>query len=41
MSNLITEAAHKVASFIDKKTYTKSDNGCEYNDEDLRLLLLG
>lgn len=37
MSNLITEAAHKVASFIDKKTYTKSDNGCEYNDEDLNV----
>ena len=37
MSNLITEAAYKVASFIDKKTYTKSDNGCEYNDEDLNV----
>lgn len=37
MSNLITEAAHKVASFIDKKTYTKSDSGCEYNDEDLNV----
>lgn len=37
MSNLITEAAHKVASFIDKKTYTKSDSGCDYNDEDLNV----
>ena len=37
MSNLITEATHKVASFIDKKIYTKSDSGCAYGANDLNV----
>lgn len=37
MSNLITEATRKVASFIDKKIYTKSDSGCAYGADDLNV----
>lgn len=37
MGNLITEAANKVASFIGKKTYTKSDSGCDYGNDDLNV----
>ena len=37
MSDLITEATRKVASFIDKKIYTKSDSGCGYGADDLNV----